>query len=163
MQGAIAVLTILIIVLFIWSNSVKFEGFSEKLNFLQETELKKLLKIIHENFTDNKIPYAIFGDTLDAAIKYKDIDPSAEDVDIIIFDHDKTKIEKIDWAKSGCVLHSVEFGYRLSFIDGKPASKKEKWNFPFVNIHISRSQESDILPRKKYQIGDLLLFGPVHI
>jgi hypothetical protein len=154
------------------------------LTFVQEMEVKKLLKIIHNALEENKIDYMVCGGTLLGAIRHKNIIPWDDDADINIFDKDTDKFEKIDWGKYGCRLDKHWIGYKITFKDGKKAIEngvEQVWNFPFVDVFIFSNTngtythstkkcrewwpkdiiyEDELFPLKKYQFDDMMLCGP---
>jgi lipopolysaccharide cholinephosphotransferase len=188
------ILLLLIIVIINFKDNIIFENFDNteyekfpKLTYIQDMEIKKLLKILHKVLAENKIDYSMCGGTLLGAIRHKNRIPWDDDADVFIFDKDQEKIKKIDWSKYGCKLHEHWIGYKLCFENGKSAvemDQKQKWNFPFVDIFIvskfgdrwtyknerCRSYwpndylyEEELFPLKLYQFDDLMLYGPNNV
>lgn len=130
-----------------------------KMTYVQDIELKKLLKITHVLLTQNKIDYSMCGGTLLGAIRHKNRIPWDDDADIFIFDKDEDKIEKIDWTKYGCKLHKHWIGYKLCFDDGKNAienGNKMEWNYPFVDIFVVAKFSENSELKEKSPLGDSL-------
>jgi phosphorylcholine metabolism protein LicD len=129
-------------------DNTEFDKFP-KMTYVQDMELKKLLKITHVLLTQNKIDYSMCGGTLLGAIRHKNRIPWDDDADIFIFDKDEDKIEKIDWSKYGCKLHKHWIGYKLCFDDSKNAienGNKMEWNYPFLDIFVvAKFSEKSIL------------------
>lgn len=198
----ILVAIFLILLLILWKNTNKTEDFDSPndkkktskelvpLTFIQQMEIKKILKIINNVLEENKIDYMMCGGTLLGAIRHKNIIPWDDDADINIFDKDIDKFEKIDWGKYNLRLDKHWIGYKLSFRDGIKAvedGKEQIWNFPFVDIFIFKKQtngdnrythstekcqswwtkdyiyENELYPLKKYQFDDMMLYGPNNV
>jgi lipopolysaccharide cholinephosphotransferase len=185
------ILLMSLIVLIIYLKSTSAENFDSsefdkfpKLTFMQDMELKKLLKIMHVALTQNKIEYSMCGGTLLGSIRHKNIIPWDDDADVFIFDKDIENIEAIDWSKYGCQIYEHFIGYKICFIDGKNATengKQVEWNFPFVDIFVISKFgdkytyknekcrefwpndylfEEELFPLKLYQFDDMMLYGP---
>jgi phosphorylcholine metabolism protein LicD len=155
-----------------------------KLTYVQDMELKKLLKIIHVSFISNKIDYSMCGNTILGAIRHKNRIPWDTDASIFIFDKDVENFEKIDWKQYGCKIYKDVIGYKFCFIDLKKQAENNnlnELNYPFVNIFVfdkfpekytHKSEkcrqnwptdflhETEIFPLKLYQYDDMMLYGP---
>lgn len=164
-------------------NNKEYQKFP-KMTHIQDIELKKLLKITHLLFTQNKINYSMCGGTMLGAIRHKNKIPWDDDADLIIFDKDEDKFKNLDWKKNGCKVDAHWFGYKISFIDGKKAienGKEQAWNYPFVDIFVMKKEngkyvytveenkkywpkeylyENEMFPLKLYQFDNLMLYGP---
>jgi lipopolysaccharide cholinephosphotransferase len=139
-------------------DNTEFDKFP-KMTYVQDMELKKLLKICHNLFTQNKIDYSICDGTLLGAVRHKNRIPWDDDADICIFDKDEDKIEKIEWGKYGCKLHKHWIGYKLCFEDGKNAiesDNKMEWNYPFVDIYVFAKFDRNSVLKEKSPIGESL-------
>jgi phosphorylcholine metabolism protein LicD len=194
-ENITTILLILLLILIIYTQKdillTKSENFDNmefdkfpKMTYIQDMELKKLLKIVHIVLNQNKIDYSMCGGTLLGAIRHKNRIPWDDDADIFIFDKDEEKIEKIDWGKYNCKLHKHWIGYKLCFEDGKNAiedGNKMEWNYPFVDIFVVAKFDNkwayknekcrsfwpkdylydiEMFPLKLYQFGDMMLYGP---
>jgi len=150
----IAILAVYILFVLFGSRDTN-EGFRNiKLNFIQEMELKKMLKTINEVFSDNNIDYAITGQTLASSLEHKDLIPGDSHAQIIVVD--PKKVQSIDWKKYGCNLHKTSSGFQLCF------SSNPSCDPPYIDITVSskEDEQNELYPIKKYQFGDLLLNGP---
>lgn len=154
------------------------------MTYIQDIELKKLLKIMHDNFTNNKIEYSMFSGTLLGSMRHKDKIPWDDDADVFILEENEKNVENINWENYGCKLHKHWIGYKLCFIDGKKAIENNtemEWNYPFVDIFVSKYfgdkiaykneqcrklwpneyiYKQELYPLKLYKFGDLYLYGP---
>jgi hypothetical protein len=176
MRNIIIIILCILLLYYLLRNS-NCEGFGNtgKLSFVQEMELTKLLRIMRENFDDNKIEYFITGKTLLAATNNKKLIPEDNGAFVLVLGRENEKnIQNIDWKKYGCILDRnwiSHHNHRLHF------EKKSGENFPFVEIFVmiknddneyinesgGKLLEKELYPVKKYQIGDLLLNGPNEI
>lgn len=151
---------------------------------IQDIELKKLLKIMHNNFIKNKIDYCMCGGTLLGSIRHKDKIPWDDDADVFLLEENEKNVEKINWEDFGCKLHKHWIGYKLCFTEGKKAvenNQEMEWNYPFVDIFVSKYfddkitykneqcrnfwpkdyiYKQELFPLKLYKFGDLYLYGP---
>jgi hypothetical protein len=166
----IIILVILVVVLYFKYYSNNNENFDPQLTFIQDLELKKILRYIHIILFKNQIEYSICGDTLMGAVKYNDRMPTSSDASILVKITDKKKIKNIDWKQYNCNLIETSDGYKISFND------VQNINFPYVNLifatlngekYVYTRKGNDeylstdeLYPLTLYQIDSLLLYGP---
>jgi lipopolysaccharide cholinephosphotransferase len=185
------IIMIMIIYRYILRNNILCENFENanlknlnKLSFVQDMELKKLLKILHFNLYKNNIDYSICGGTLLGAIRHKNRIQWDDNGDIFILEdgtNKEKKLEDIDWKKYDCFLYKNRLGYKFCFKNTNIGENEEEYNYPYVNIFIFTKiydiwtykneicrenwpldyfYDNELYPLRKYRFGDVLLNGP---
>lgn len=152
-------------------------------------QLYQLLKDVHEVFVKNDIPYWIQGGTLLGAVRHQGQIPWDDDADFNIELSNEQKFLSLrhTFNKLGYDIYRWKLGYKVYVINGRKSPKRPdaKFRLPCVDIFLTITHKNkvyydpsrnvhwmhrnngpiyirnkELYPLKKYQFGEIKLYGP---
>lgn len=150
-------------------------------------KLYSMMQDFHAILSNNNVPYFITCGTLLGAVRNQKIIKWDDDIDIGIFDIDADRFCKLEseFNARGYQLSKCPEGYffKIAPSDGEPCRNGGDWvgNYPWIDVMVwaqygnkivyhkdgpwasvteSEFIDIDLFPLKKYQLGNLSLWGP---
>lgn len=103
----IILILVIVMLLFITYCTNNYEGFEQKINFTEKTNLLRCMLTLHELCVKHEIWYNIAFGTLLGAVRHRGMIPWDDDIDIFVMKNDLPKMEEI------FEILTNDFGYKV--------------------------------------------------